>query len=370
MTTPYYADDQGRIFHGDCLDVLATLPDSSIDAVCTDPPYNLSTSAKRDKKCLREVVSEILLPRDEHDDTERGEGVHLATPALRGADLRGEDWAVRVDAGVGVPEGAVHFEHPTVVQDEVGAGNEPAALATDGDLPLEGDSLSFEFGGDLILQSADGWDATFCNGTCRCFTEPSTGFIAVSVVVPRLAGGNRSGVRLVVEGRDANVGVRHDAGRQAEGPTGVHAGRGAEDRAVLRLDLRGGTGELDLTDRTLDNLTPFQLARAEGVGAGAGAGRLSPVAQPYRVRVVERPNVDGVQHPTVKPVDLMRWCIRLVTPAGGTVLDPFGGSGTTAEACIAEGMQYTLIEREAEYLPLILHRAQTAHPTLFGGGAA
>lgn len=72
----------------------------------------------------------------------------------------------------------------------------------------------------------------------------------------------------------------------------------------------------------------------------------------------------------MKPVDLMRWCIRLITPAGGIVLDPFGGSGTTAEACIAEGMQYLLIEREAEYLPLILHRVQTAHPTLFGGGAA
>jgi len=287
MSEPYYQDEHVTLWHGDCLDVLADLPDASVDAVVTDPPYNLSTSAKRDKKCLREVVSEILLPRDEHDDTERGEGVHLATPALRGADLRGEDWAVRVDAGVGVPEGAVHFEHPTVVQDEVGAGDEPAALATDGDLPLEGDSLSFEFGGDLILQSADDWDATFCNGTCRCFTEPSPGFIAVSVVVPRLAGGNRSGVRLVVEGRDANVGVRHDAGRQAECPTGVHAGGGAEDRAVLRLDLRGGTGELDLTDRTLDNLTPFQLARAEGIGAGAGAGRLSPVAQPYRVRVVD-----------------------------------------------------------------------------------
>ena len=287
MSEPYYQDEHVTLWHGDCLDVLADLPDASVDAVVTDPPYNLSTSAKRDKKCLREVVSEILLPRDEHDDTERGEGVHLATPALRGADLRGEDWAVRVDAGVGVPEGAVHFEHPTVVQDEVGAGDEPAALATDGDLPLEGDSLSFEFGGDLILQSADDWDATFCNGTCRCFTEPSPGFIAVSVVVPRLAGGDRSGVRLVVEGRDANVGVRHDAGRQAECPTGVHAGGGAEDRAVLRLDLRGGTGELDLTDRTLDNLTPFQLARAEGIGAGAGAGRLSPVAQPYRVRVVD-----------------------------------------------------------------------------------
>ena len=46
----------------------------------------------------------------------------------------------------------------------------------------------------------------------------------------------------------------------------------------------------------------------------------------------ERPNVDGVQHPTVKPLAIMRWLIRLVTPPGGVVLDPFAGSGTTIEA--------------------------------------
>lgn len=47
--------------------------------------------------------------------------------------------------------------------------------------------------------------------------------------------------------------------------------------------------------------------------------------------------MDGVQHPTVKPVALMQWLVRLVTPPGGTVLEPFAGSGTTAEACVLEG---------------------------------
>src|SRR5699024_6356753 len=51
----------------------------------------------------------------------------------------------------------------------------------------------------------------------------------------------------------------------------------------------------------------------------------------------ERPNVDGVQHPTVKPLAIMRWLIRLVTPPGGVVLDPFAGSGTTIEAALIEG---------------------------------
>ena len=59
---------------------------------------------------------------------------------------------------------------------------------------------------------------------------------------------------------------------------------------------------------------------------------------------------------TVKPLDLMRWLVRLVTPPGGTVLDPFAGSGTTAEACVIEGFQHIAIEREADYLPLIKAR--------------
>jgi site-specific DNA-methyltransferase (adenine-specific) len=62
------------------------------------------------------------------------------------------------------------------------------------------------------------------------------------------------------------------------------------------------------------------------------------------------------RHPTVKPVDLMRWLVRLVTPMGGHVLDPFAGSGTTGMACMAEGFDCTLIEREAEYAADIRRR--------------
>ncbi len=67
----------------------------------------------------------------------------------------------------------------------------------------------------------------------------------------------------------------------------------------------------------------------------------------------------GSKHPTVKPVDLMRWLVRLVTPPGGTVLDPFAGSGTTGMACMAEGLDCILVEREAEYVADI--RKRLAH---------
>lgn len=56
------------------------------------------------------------------------------------------------------------------------------------------------------------------------------------------------------------------------------------------------------------------------------------------------------KHPTVKPVALMRWLVRLITPPGGTVLDPFAGTGTTGAAAIREGFNAVLIEREPEYV--------------------
>jgi site-specific DNA-methyltransferase (adenine-specific) len=64
----------------------------------------------------------------------------------------------------------------------------------------------------------------------------------------------------------------------------------------------------------------------------------------------------GTKHPTVKPLSLMQWLVRLVTPPGGCVLDPFSGSGTTGEACQREGFNAVLIEREAEYIKDIERR--------------
>ena len=89
-----------------------------------------------------------------------------------------------------------------------------------------------------------------------------------------------------------------------------------------------------------------------------GASRFFYVAKAPKS---ERPRTDdGVAHPTVKPLALMRWLVRLVTPPGGVVLEPFAGSGTTVEACILEGFDCIAIEREADYLPLIQARIDRA----------
>jgi DNA modification methylase len=66
-------------------------------------------------------------------------------------------------------------------------------------------------------------------------------------------------------------------------------------------------------------------------------------------------------HPTVKPIDLMRWLIRLVTPPGGLILDPFLGSGSTGCAAALEGFRFVGIEREADYMAIA--EARIAHWT-------
>jgi DNA modification methylase len=66
----------------------------------------------------------------------------------------------------------------------------------------------------------------------------------------------------------------------------------------------------------------------------------------------------GSKHPTVKPVDLMRWLCRLVTPPGGTVLDAFAGTGTTGEAAFREGFSAILIEREPQFQADIARRME------------
>lgn len=113
-------------------------------------------------------------------------------------------------------------------------------------------------------------------------------------------------------------------------------------------------------------------ARSEDMDRGhddsGGASRFFYTA---KADAAERVRLDGTAHPTVKPLALMRWLVRLVTPPGGVVLEPFAGSGTTVEACILEGFRCVAIEREADYLPLItqrIHRRRDPVAAVLAGG--
>ena len=58
----------------------------------------------------------------------------------------------------------------------------------------------------------------------------------------------------------------------------------------------------------------------------------------------------------MKPLGLMRWLVTLITPPGGTVLEPFAGSGTTVEAAVAAGFRVIAVEKDATYVPLVKSR--------------
>jgi len=100
---------------------------------------------------------------------------------------------------------------------------------------------------------------------------------------------------------------------------------------------------------------------------GGGASRFFPTFR-YEAKAPasERPKLpDGTAWPTVKPLALMRWLVRLVTPPNGVVLDPFAGTGTTGEAALIEGFRSVLVERDPAAVELIKTRfAKPIAPTL------
>lgn len=98
---------------------------------------------------------------------------------------------------------------------------------------------------------------------------------------------------------------------------------------------------------------------AEGRPAGTPMRAIGDSGSAARFFYTAKASADdriGSKHPTVKPVDLMRYMVRLVTPPGGVVLDPFAGTGTTGEAAYREGMRAVLIEREETYRADIARR--------------
>ena len=97
-------------------------------------------------------------------------------------------------------------------------------------------------------------------------------------------------------------------------------------------------------------------SRKSGSDVGLDRGDSGSAARFFYSAKASKADRAGSKHPTVKPIDLKRWLARLITPPGGTVLDPFAGSGTTGAACRLEGFSAVLIEREAEYQQDIRNR--------------
>lgn len=122
--------------------------------------------------------------------------------------------------------------------------------------------------------------------------------------------------------------------------------------------MRAGTERQARVGGTIYGADTRNFVPADTYGDSGGASRFFPTFH-YEAKAPksERPiGDDGEAHPTVKPLDLMRWLVRLITPPGGTVLEPFLGSGTTAEACVIEGLRCIGIERAETYMKLAVTR--------------
>jgi DNA modification methylase len=293
------------VIHGDCLDVLRSMPDCSVDSVVTDPPYGLSFMGKRWdydvpgediwRECLR-----VLKP-----------GGHLLAFAGTRTQHR---MAVRIEDAA--------FEIRDMIAWVYGSGFPKSHNLKD---------------------DWQGW-GTALKPALEPITvarKPFPGTVAANVLAHGTGGLNVDGCR-VGSGADRTAGGKSGSAASSVLEDGFHAKR---------------------MERPTEGRWPANLIHdgSEGVGGLLnGAARFF-----YCAKASKRDRDEGNGHPTVKPTDLMRYLCRLVTPPGGTVLDPFAGSGSTGKAAALEGFQFIGIEREAEYVEIARARIAAVQPELF-----
>jgi DNA modification methylase len=165
---------------------------------------------------------------------------------------------------------------------------------------------------------------------------------------------NASGAMDTTKGRwPTNAVLDTHAAAELDQQSGIRPGARSQ-RFLNTTDEDSPTFKGSITDRSAVH------PEYEGYNDSGGASRFFPTFK-YQAKAPakERPTVDGIAHPTVKPLALMQWLVKLVTPPGGTVLDPFAGTGTTGQAALLENMHAILIDIDPTYIPLIekrLHR--------------
>jgi len=320
--------DKLTLHHGDCLEVLRSLPDCSVDSIVTDPPYGLSFMGKRWDydvpsvevwaECLR-----VLKP-----------GGHLLAFAGTRTQHR---MAVRIeDAG---------FEIRDMIAWVYGSGF-PKSLNLKGEWQGWGTALKPALEPITVAR------------------KPLIGTVAENVLQHGTGAINVDGGRVGTEQR-YNSPARNKAGGNSLNMSAVGMPQDANGRmAAGRWPANFiHDGSEEATDLLGASARFFYCAKAsakdrdEGVAGVAGvAGGMSGRRDGSMGSITMRKNT----HPTVKPTDLMRYLCRLVTPPSGIVLDPFMGSGSTGKAAMLEGFAFVGIEREAEYIDIAKARIQSA----------
>lgn len=400
---PYYADESVTLYHGDCLDLLATLEDASVDAVVTDPPYGLGFMGKSwdrdftpgDHAMRRSAALDAVNSgATRQGGRQRGSDDYQKRQArdARAYQEWCRQWAsgclrVLKPGGHLLAFGGTRTAHRLAsaiedagfeVRDSIawlyGSGF-PKSRNLDGD--WQGWGTALKPANEPIIVARKSLRGTVLENV----TEYSTG--ALNIDACRTP--TDDSLRPFGSPRKSRGGILNTTDETREPFESNDAGRwptnvALDEAAAAELDAQSGvlTSGANPTRRNSDKFrTAYgdfagqeECHAARGADSG-GASRFFPTFR-YEAKAPtsERPEVDGVLHPTVKPLDLMRWLVRLVTPPGGLVLDPFAGSGTTAEACVVEGFRCVAIEREADYLPLIVARlTKPIQPDMFGAAS-
>lgn len=394
-----------KLFHGDCLDILKTLPDNCVDSVVTDPPYGLSFMGKKWDydvppvevwvECLR-----VLKPgghllafagtRTQHRMAVRIEDAGFEIrdmiawvygsgfPKSHNLDGEWEGWGTALKPAL----------EPITVARKPLVGTVAANVQVHGTGALNIDSCRIATGDTLRIGSGGipcRHDEHTPRGRAneasadRCYADTgSTNF----AMTPGPRGGDPSGrwpANLIHDGSPAVLAAFPDAPGQQGKVTGMEPTANGFSGAVKysgmlgrieSADPRGDAGsaarffycaKASKADRD-EGLEDFGLA--EG-GIKNGSGRGFSGTEPYKQ--VVRANT----HPTVKPTELMRYLLRLVTPPGGVPLDPYMGSGSTGKAAALDGFGFIGIERDEHYFAIAKARIEVARrqPDLFKGAA-
>jgi site-specific DNA-methyltransferase (adenine-specific) len=348
-----FIGDRIELYPGDSRDVLRALPDSSIDSIVTDPPYALVSIVKR-------FGAPNAAPA-------KGDVYNRASAGFMGKQwdtgetaFAPEFWAECLR--VLKPGGHVVAFSGTRTYHRMTCAIEDAGFEVR-------DMLSWLYGSGFPKSHniGDGW-GTALKPACEpiCFgRKPLIGTVAANVLKHGTGAINVDGCRVAAADKAWGSGNR-DSYHELEGRPDRQAHRyGEPDK---NPDGRWPANVIHDGSEEVVEAFPDAPGQQRGVGPQHGEKPSINVYGDYGPREQFDPRGDsgsaarffytakadaedriGSKHPTVKPIDLMQWLVRLVTPKGGIVLDPFAGTGTTAEAAFREGMRCILIEREEEY---------------------